>query len=92
MKKGIVMASNDTHVIYIVSTFIFIIFLVLSVFTPTIHSNVLMAENINKAIEKGIDPMAVRCAYASSGDQICLAYSITHKPIEAPVAPSQGKR
>lgn len=51
-----------------------------------------MSKNIDNAIDKGIDPIAVRCAYAKPGDQICLAYSMTHKPIEAPVAPSQGKR
>jgi len=36
-----------------------------------------MKSNIDVAISKGIDPVAVRCAYGSS-DQICLAYAITH--------------
>lgn len=47
----------------------------------------LMSKNIENAIGKGIDPIAVRCAYASSADNVCLAYSITHKTIDAPVAP-----
>jgi hypothetical protein len=85
------MASN-TVLAYLIATFIGLFFLILALLTPTIHSNILMAQNITNAIDKGIDPMAVRCAYASSGDQICLAYSITHKSIEAPPAPNQGKR
>jgi hypothetical protein len=90
-KKGTVMASN-TVLAYLIATFIGVFFLIFALLTPTIHGKILMAENITNAIDKGIDPMAVRCAYASSGDQICLAYSITHKPIEAPLAPNQGKR
>lgn len=77
---------------YIISAFIGLVFFVLALSTSTIHSNSLMSKNIDNAIDKGIDPIAVRCAYAKPGDQICLAYSMTHKPIEAPVAPSQGKR
>ena len=37
-----------------------------------------MQSNISAAIEKGIDPVAVRCAYASKDDNICVAYAITH--------------
>lgn len=85
------MVSN-TFLAYIIATFVGIFFLILAALTPTIHSKSLMAKNITNAIDKGIDPMAVRCAYALPGDQICLAYSITHKTIEAPLAPNQGKR
>lgn len=35
----------------------------------------LMAENINKAIEKGVDPMSVRCSYANGQDLICVAFA-----------------
>ena len=34
-----------------------------------------MERNINSALEKGIDPIAIRCAYANSSDDICLVYS-----------------
>jgi hypothetical protein len=33
--------------------------------------------NIESAIVKGIDPVAVRCAYSSSTDVICVAYAAT---------------
>ena len=31
--------------------------------------------NIEAAAAKGIDPVAVRCAYASSNDMVCVAYA-----------------
>lgn len=48
------------------------------------EENKLKSVNIENAIEKGIDPMAVRCAYAKSDDRICLAYAITKKGVDAP--------
>lgn len=37
-----------------------------------------MKSNIESAIVKGIDPVAVRCAYSSSStDAICVAYAAT---------------
>ena len=36
----------------------------------------LMSRNIESAIVKGIDPVAVRCAYTDrSSDTICIAYA-----------------
>jgi hypothetical protein len=31
--------------------------------------------NVQSALEKGIDPLAVRCAYAHQTDTICIAYA-----------------
>jgi len=46
----------------------------------------LMANNIDNAIAKGIDPMMVRCAYAPSTDNICVAYAVSpHQTQQAPV-------
>lgn len=33
----------------------------------------LMAQNIDRAIEKGVDPLSVRCAYAKADDIVCIA-------------------
>ena len=52
----------------------------------------LMHINIETAISKGIDPIAVRCSYASPTDNVCLAYAITHKTVDAPEAPPIQKR
>jgi len=35
----------------------------------------LMAQNIDIAIAKGIDPLSVRCSYAKSDDLICIAFA-----------------
>ena len=39
----------------------------------------LMAENIQSAIEKSVDPLSVRCSYATSTDNICSIYAANKK-------------
>ena len=39
----------------------------------------LMAENIQSAIEKSVDPLSVRCSYAQSTDNICSIYAANKK-------------
>ena len=39
------------------------------------HDRGLMADNMNNAIAKGIDPLSVRCSYVSSQDIICIAFA-----------------
>lgn len=38
-----------------------------------LYDRKLMAENVKIAVEKGIDPLTVRCTYAPSTDSICVA-------------------
>ncbi len=47
----------------------------------------LMSENINKAIEKGVDPMSVRCSYANSQDLVCVAFAASTAPhnVQSPI-------
>lgn len=40
-------------------------------------------KNVESAIVKGIDPIAVRCAYANERDVVCVAYAASHQ--SAPV-------
>lgn len=35
----------------------------------------LMASNIENAIQKGIDPLSVRCSYARGDDIICITHA-----------------
>ena len=35
------------------------------------------------AMERGIDPMAVRCSYAKTDDMVCVAYSASGKKAES---------
>jgi len=36
-------------------------------------------KNVESAIVKGIDPIAVRCAYANQSDNVCIAYAASHQ-------------
>lgn len=40
----------------------------------------LMAQNIDNAIAKGIDPLSVRCSYAKSDDIICVSFASSAQP------------
>jgi hypothetical protein len=46
------------------------------------HKTEAMKSNIDSAIVKGIDPIAVRCAY-ERGDNVCIAYAISHGKAES---------
>ena len=47
-----------------------------------VNDRVLMANNIEKAIAKGIDPISVRCSYTRGDDPICIAFaSKTEEPV-----------
>ena len=59
-----------------------------TVFFMVVTEKELMSKNLERAIEKGIDPMAVRCSYADANDRVCLAYSIRTRGIDAPGAPT----
>jgi hypothetical protein len=52
-----------------------------------IQDRQLMANNVTDAIEKGIDPLSVRCAYASEIDAVCVAYAYTSKTPDFKPAP-----
>ena len=47
-------------------------------------------KNVETAITKGIDPIAVRCAYANERDVVCVAYAAAH-PVMAPAPVKTGK-
>jgi hypothetical protein len=54
---------------------IILLSLIIAVTVFNIHQDVLKARNIDTAIEKGIDPLSVRCSYANSQDIICIAFA-----------------
>lgn len=43
----------------------------------SLQRDLAMKSNIESAIVKGIDPVAVRCAYGSS-DTLCIVYASAH--------------
>ena len=40
----------------------------------------IMSKDIQAAMDKGIDPLSVRCTYAQDSDNICLAYALKRVP------------
>lgn len=71
--KGVVM--NDR--VFIISLLIGFMTLVSSIAFYKYNELQAMKSNIESAIVKGIDPVAVRCAYAQSNDVVCVAYAAT---------------
>lgn len=49
--------------------------IVSSVCVYELNDRKLMAANIENAIQKGIDPLTVRCSYVRDYDTICIAHA-----------------
>lgn len=63
---------------FIVSITLVVITAIGSIAYYNIEDRQLMAQNIETAIAKGIDPLAVRCSYAQGTDTVCVAYAASH--------------
>jgi len=64
--------SNDLIVMAIT---IVLLSIVAAVGFYALNDRKLMAENIETAIAKGIDPLTVRCSYVRDYDTICIAHA-----------------
>jgi hypothetical protein len=62
----------------IVSSMIAVISLIIGISYVTIKRDEAMKSNIESAIVKGIDPIAVKCAYGAS-DPVCVVYAANRK-------------
>jgi hypothetical protein len=69
--KGMIMEDR----VFTISVLIAIITLIGSVTFYQYSQLQAMKFNIENAIVKGIDPVAVRCAYANERDVICVAHA-----------------
>lgn len=74
--KEFVMNDN----VFTVSVLIAIVTLVGSVTFYKYSELKSVERNVESAIVKGIDPVAVRCAYAGERDVVCVAYGSSHNP------------
>jgi hypothetical protein len=72
--------------LWIVSITLVMVTLTLSILYYNVHKDELMSKNIETAVSKGIDPLAVRCSYANNQDIVCIAYaaSASTSPTSAP--------
>ena len=68
--KGVIM--NDR--VFVISVLIGVMSLIGSVTFYKYNELQALKSNIESAIVKGIDPVAVRCAYSDQRDVVCVAY------------------
>jgi hypothetical protein len=62
----------------IVAAMIAVISLIVGITYVTVKRDEAMKSNIESAIVKGIDPIAVKCAYGTS-DPVCVVYAANRK-------------
>jgi hypothetical protein len=81
--KEIIMNDN----VFTISLLVAVVSLIGSVTFYHYNEQQAIKSNVESAIVKGIDPIAVRCAYASERDVVCVAYASSH----GSSAPKSGK-
>lgn len=70
-------STNDFRTV-VISVTIVCVAAIIGAAVYAVNDRILMAKNIENAISKGVDPLAVRCAYADGRDMICVAYGASH--------------
>ena len=65
------------HMLFMVCVLLAIMTLIASVTFYKYNELLAIKMNIESAIAKGIDPIAVRCAYSKESDLVCVAHGIT---------------
>lgn len=82
---------NDNN-IFVVSFLIAFISLISAIGYYQVAELKSVERNVQSAIEKGIDPIAVRCAYANDRDVVCVAYAAAQPISTNPtILPKSGK-
>jgi len=74
--KEKIMERNEAMA-FIIGMVLVVITAIICVTYYNLQKDVAMKSNIESAIVKGIDPIAVRCAYGSS-DTLCVVYASSH--------------
>jgi hypothetical protein len=65
--------------IFTISVLVAVVSLIVSVTFYQYNELQVIKSNVESAISKGIDPIAVRCAYANERDVVCVAYGSNKK-------------
>jgi len=53
--------------------------IIISGYLSNINDRNNMSKNMDSAIQKGIDPISVKCAYATQTDNLCMVYALKAK-------------
>jgi hypothetical protein len=51
----------------------------LALYSHGVKKDELFAKNLETAIGKGIDPIAVKCSYSEIKTEMCITYILAHK-------------
>ena len=78
-RTGVKMESSKDRITLIICLTLIVITIIGSVAYFNINDRKLMSTNIADAVSKGMDPLSVRCSYASSMDTVCIAYAASGK-------------
>ena len=68
---------NHERITLIICTTIIVLSAIFGCAYYFINQSKIMADTIAAASAKGVDPLAVRCSFASNQDTICLIYAAT---------------
>jgi len=66
--------KTDFKTVVIAGTIV-IVSAIIGVVVYNVNDRILMSKNIDNAIAKGMDPLAVRCSYVTNTDTICVAHA-----------------
>lgn len=59
----------------VIAVTIVIVSAIIGITVYNVNDRMLMAKNIDNAIAKSMDPLAVRCSYVTNTDTICVAHA-----------------
>jgi hypothetical protein len=66
-------------VVFTISVLLAIAGLIAAITFYNLKKDEAIQSGIQTAIEKGIDPLAVRCAYSNGEDKLCLVYAASNR-------------
>jgi hypothetical protein len=72
-------SDNNIFITGIICVGILAVAIVASVAMYNMNDRNNMAHNIDSAIQKGVDPLSVKCSYETNPSSTCLAYAIGQK-------------
>ena len=74
-----VKSYNSISITVVVSAAIVVVAMVASFTSYNVNDRNNMAKNIDSAIQKGVDPIAVKCSYETNTSSTCIAYALGQK-------------
>lgn len=73
------MKEDKALITFVVCITIAVMTVIVGAFLYNINDRNNMAKNIEQAINKGIDPISVKCTYDSGTTSTCIAYALSNK-------------